>query len=78
MNHLLRPRIWPSFQASSGVGPCDVPFRYASEPNPAVARDGCLVARPPRLSEQARDGGQAQPSSWSRDSNSYNLRTING
>ena len=25
MNHLLRPRIWPSFLASSGVGPCDVP-----------------------------------------------------
>ena len=30
MNHLLRPRIWTSFLASSGVGPCDVPFRYAS------------------------------------------------
>ena len=30
MNYLLRPRIWPSFLASSGVGPCDVPFRYAS------------------------------------------------
>jgi hypothetical protein len=38
--------------------------------NPAVARDGCPVARPPRLSEWARDGGQAQPSSWSRDSHS--------
>ena len=34
MNHLLRPRVWPSFLASSGVGPCDVPFRYASEPIP--------------------------------------------
>ena len=34
MNHLLRPRIWTSFRASSGVGPCDVPFRYASEPIP--------------------------------------------
>ncbi len=34
MNHLLRPRIWPSFLVSSGVGPCDVPFRYASEPIP--------------------------------------------
>ena len=34
MNHLLRPRIWLSFLASSGVGPCDVPFRYASEPIP--------------------------------------------
>jgi hypothetical protein len=31
--------------------------------NPAVPRDGCPVARPPRLSEQARDGGQARPSS---------------
>jgi hypothetical protein len=30
MYDLLRPRIWPSFLASSGVGPCDVPFRYAS------------------------------------------------
>jgi hypothetical protein len=34
MNHLLRPRIWPSFLASSGIGPCDVPLRYASEPIP--------------------------------------------
>src|SRR5210317_1829664 len=34
MDHLLRPRIWPSFLASSGVGPCDVPFRYASGPIP--------------------------------------------
>jgi len=34
--------------------------------NPAVPRD-CPVARPPRLSEQARDGGQAQPSPRSRD-----------
>jgi len=38
MNYLLRPRIWPSFRASSGVPStgsgqahsCDVPFRYAS------------------------------------------------
>jgi hypothetical protein len=34
MNRLLRPRIWPPFRASSGVGPCDVPFRYASGPIP--------------------------------------------
>ena len=34
MNRLLRPRIWPSFRASSGVGPCNVPFRYASGPIP--------------------------------------------
>ena len=55
MNYLLRPRIWPSFPASSGVDPCDVPFRYASEPTPC----GCPVAR---------------PSSWPRDSNSWNIR----
>jgi hypothetical protein len=42
MDRLLRPRIWPSFMASSGVGPCDVPFRYASGPTSC----GCLVARP--------------------------------
>ena len=41
-----RPRV---------VGPCDVPFRYASEPTPC----GCPVAR---------------PSSWSRDSKSWNIR----
>jgi len=34
MNYLLRPQIWPSFRASSGVEPCDVPFRYASGPIP--------------------------------------------
>jgi hypothetical protein len=38
--------------------------------NPAVERDGCLAARPPRLSEWAREGGQAQLSSLSRDSHS--------
>jgi len=37
MNHLLRPRIWPSFLASSGVGTCDVPFRYASEQSRGTA-----------------------------------------
>ncbi len=42
MNNLLRPRIWPSFLASSGVGTCDVPFRYASEPTHC----GCPVAQP--------------------------------
>jgi len=42
MNNLLRPRIWPFFLASSGVGPCDVPFRYVSEPTPC----GCPVAHP--------------------------------
>ena len=34
MNHLLRPRIRPSFLVSSGVDPCDVPFRYGSGPIP--------------------------------------------
>ena len=36
-------------------------------PNSAIVDP---MARPPRLSEQARDGGQARPSSRSRDSNS--------
>ena len=40
MNHLLRPRIWPSFLASSGVGSCDVPFRYASESIPRYRGTG--------------------------------------
>ncbi|MEJ2235996.1 MAG: hypothetical protein P8X67_18990 [Syntrophobacterales bacterium] len=46
MNYLLRPRIWPSFLASSGVGPCDVPFRYASEPIPRYRGTSCQVASP--------------------------------
>ena len=33
MNHLLRPRIWPSFLASSGVGPFDVPVKVRLETN---------------------------------------------
>ncbi len=37
MNDLLRPRIWPSFLASSGVGPCDVPVRYASDQSRGTA-----------------------------------------
>ncbi|MEE9527100.1 MAG: hypothetical protein V3W07_05480 [Syntrophobacteria bacterium] len=37
MNYLLRPRIWPSFLASSGVDPCDVPFRYASDQSRGTA-----------------------------------------
>jgi len=48
MNRLLRPRIWPSSRASSGVEPCDVPFRYASGPKPC----GCPVAHP---SPRSRD-----------------------
>jgi hypothetical protein len=52
MNGLLRPRTWVSFRASSGVGPFDVLFKYASGPTPC----GCPVARPSRLS--ARDGGR--------------------
>ena len=46
MNYLLRPRMWPSFLASSGVGPCDVPFRYASEPIPRYRGTSCQVASP--------------------------------
>jgi len=49
MTHLLRPRIWPSFLASSGVGSCDVPFRYASEPTPC----GCQVAHPSSCSRDS-------------------------
>jgi hypothetical protein len=37
MNRLLRPQIWPSFLASSGVGTCDVPFRYASDQSRGTA-----------------------------------------
>jgi hypothetical protein len=37
MNHLLRPRIWPSFLASSGVGPAM--YRSGTETNPAVPQD---------------------------------------
>jgi hypothetical protein len=37
MNYLLQPRIWPSFRASSGVGPCDVPFRYATDQSRGTA-----------------------------------------
>ena len=65
MNGLLRPRIWPSFRASSGLELCDVLFKYASGSSPCDSP----VARPPRLSEQARDGGQARPS------NSRSLRS---
>jgi hypothetical protein len=43
MNNLLRPRICPSFLASSDVGPSEVPFRDASE---SIPRDGCQVAHP--------------------------------
>ena len=38
MNYLLRPRISPSFLASSGVGPCDVPFRYGNQSLGAAGR----------------------------------------
>ena len=34
--------IWPSFRASSGVEPCDVPFRYASD---SIPRYRGMVAR---------------------------------
>ena len=38
MNHLLRPRIWPSFLASSGVGSCDVPLRYGNQSRGTAGR----------------------------------------
>jgi hypothetical protein len=37
------------FRASSGVGPCGVLFKYASDPTPC----GCTVAHP---SPRSRDG----------------------
>jgi hypothetical protein len=46
MNDLLQPRIWPSFLASSSVGPLDVPFRYASAPIPRYRGTSCQVAHP--------------------------------
>ena len=86
MNGLLRPRICQTFSPSWRLYEPEawrpwVFLRQAQDKltlrrtiqvrlgsNPAVSRDGCPVARPPRLS--ARDGGQAQPSPWSRNSNS--------
>ena len=68
MNHLLRPRIWPSFSPSCRLYEPEaerprVFLRQAQDKltlrrtvqvrlgsNPAVARDGFPVARPPRLS----------------------------
>ena len=49
MGHLLRPRMRPSFLESSGVGRCDVAFRYVSGPTPC----GYQVARLPRLARMA-------------------------
>jgi len=46
------PKAGSSFRASSGVGPCDVPFRYASKPTPC----GCQVARP---SSRSRDSNSS-------------------
>ncbi|MEJ2234520.1 MAG: hypothetical protein P8X67_11390 [Syntrophobacterales bacterium] len=46
MNHLLRPRMWPPFLASSGVGPCHVTFGYTSESIPRYRGTSCPVARP--------------------------------
>jgi hypothetical protein len=46
MNHLLRPRIWPSFLASSGVGSCDVPYQVRLRTNPAVPRDELPGGKP--------------------------------
>jgi hypothetical protein len=51
MNYLLRPRIWPSFRASSGfpsTGPgqahfCDVLFKYASDAKPLRVPGGTPI-----------------------------------
>ena len=69
MNHLLRPWIWPSFRASSGVpstslrtgGSCNVPFRYGNQ-YPAVAR-GHINLR--GLATEIREiSGLKQSRSW--------------
>jgi len=74
MNRLLRPRIWPPFRASSGVGPCDVPFRYASGPIPRYR--GTVARWPARLAWARRlaMAGRHTHLSWSRDTNSWNIR----
>ncbi len=51
-NRLLRPRIWPSLRASSGVGPCHVLFKYASDPTPC----GFPVVQP---STRSRDNNSS-------------------
>ncbi len=89
MNLLLRPRNWePACGTERSAASANymtvlprvlgcrtlrrtVQVRLRS--NPAVPRD-CTVARPPRLSEQASDGGQAHPSPRSRHGNSRNIR----
>jgi hypothetical protein len=69
MNNLLRPRIWPSFLASSAVGSCDVPFRYGSEPIPrqrgTVARwHAHLCGLATAIHETSGLGSQQAASSW--------------
>jgi hypothetical protein len=70
MNHLLRPRNWEpacgTERSAASANNMAVLPGVLAKPTPC----GCPVTRPPRLSEQARDGGQARPSSWSRASNS--------
>jgi len=63
---LLRKFLIPIPKLSFGLAPFGwVPSFAFRNRRPAAA-----VARPPRLSEQARDGGQARPSSWPRDPDS--------
>ncbi|MEJ2430307.1 MAG: hypothetical protein P8075_15520 [Deltaproteobacteria bacterium] len=73
----MNSRLGVTTTTDMGILPCVLGFRLLRRTiqvrfgtNPAVPRDGCQVARPPRLSEQARDGGEARPSSRSRDTNS--------
>jgi hypothetical protein len=40
-NHLLRPRIWPSFRASSGCWPLRRTVQVRLGANLVVPRDGC-------------------------------------
>ena len=44
MNHLLRPRIWPSFLASSGV-----PSTGSGQAHPATYRSGTPQNQPPAV-----------------------------
>jgi len=44
MSHLLQPRIWPSFRASSGLEPCDVPTSTPQVRVPAVTPGGTTIS----------------------------------
>jgi len=76
MDYLLRPRIWPSFLASSGVGPCDVPFRGTPRNQyPVVAR---WHAHPLRARCAPLSPASGFPVAWSRDGNCSSLQQAAG